>query len=138
MSNVTSEDIQEWIKNRYDNKYHVLAEKIHGRNYLPDKGRNLYRPDILLKDYNGNINYIIEAEIGPTTAAGRKSVVGATILADYCIGILNQEIKPYLFFIVAVKDFNSIKTRVDIAKSYCSNLNQVEVYLWDNFQQLTL
>lgn len=121
MSNVTSECIQKWIKSKYDSKYHVLAEAVeHKRNYILYNDKRLYYPDVLLKDCNGNIIYIIEVEVGSKTTTIRKSVVGATILADYCIGILN------------------IKKRVDIAKSYCSNLNQVKVYLWDNFQQLTL
>ncbi|MFQ6040706.1 MAG: hypothetical protein ACE5PV_07610 [Candidatus Poribacteria bacterium] len=91
----------------------------------------------LLKDCNGKIIYIIEVEAGKKTEPGRKSVVGATILADYCIGLFNQDTKPCLFFIVN-KAIEHIKKRLEIAKRYCSNLKQVEVYLWDNFQQLTL
>jgi hypothetical protein len=109
MSNVTSEDIQKWIKNRYEKKYHVLAEAVeHKRNYIICNDKELYYPDVLLKDCNGNIIYIIEVEVGGTTI--RKSVVGATILADYCIGIRNQEVKPCLFFVVAVKDCDVLPT----------------------------
>jgi len=51
-------------------------------NGVAHRDKGIYRPDIILREKrNGEITHIIEVE---TSKAG-KSVVGAAILADYCI-----------------------------------------------------
>jgi hypothetical protein len=89
-------DIQKEVKEKYNQKYDVYIEVI-GQNCLPDRQSHVYQPDIILKKKDSNeIAFIIEVENDPM----RKALVGASILADYCVGQLKQTEKPILVFVV--------------------------------------
>ena len=69
---------------------------------LPKKKREkaLYQPDIVAFDKKTReIMYIIEVQ----TANVRKSIAGATILAEVCMSMIDQSSKPSLFFVVKDK-----------------------------------
>ncbi len=65
---------------------------------LPEQRREkaLYQPDIVVFDTNMEVKYIIEVQ----TRNVRKSIAGATILAEICLGIMKQDSRPRLFFVV--------------------------------------
>jgi hypothetical protein len=64
------------------------------------RGEAIYQPDIVaFNKQNGEVMYIIEVQ----TANVRKSIAGATILAEVCMSMLNQPTKPSLFFVVKDK-----------------------------------
>lgn len=82
-------------------------------NGVAHRDKSIYRPDIILREKrNGEITHIIEVE---TSKAG-KSVVGAAILADYCIGDHmsrgedNQSSVPHMVFV-----FLGEKPRIELA-----------------------
>ena len=90
-------------------------------NGVAHRDKSVYRPDIIFRDKrNGEITYIIEVE---TSKAG-KSVVGAAILADYCIadhisrGENNQSSVPHLVFV-----FLGEKPRIELAQK---RLNRIQ------------
>jgi len=65
---------------------------------LPEQKREkaLYQPDIVVFDTNMEVKYIVEVQ----TRNVRKSIAGATILAEICLGIMKQDSRPTLFFVV--------------------------------------
>jgi len=130
-------DIQLWIKKYYGRKYKVEVE-IDGQNYLPDRQRHWYQPDVILRGKNGEIKYIIEVENDPV----RKALVGASILADYSIAELVQQTKPRLVFVVYAKkgigQISNFNEKLKIAKKYCANLKNIEVYPELDFKRLKL
>src|SRR5262245_52193920 len=88
-------DIQDWIKQRHGKVYRVSAE-VDGKNYLPDRERHWYEPDVILRNASNEIVYIIEVDNDPV----RKALVGASVLADACINELVQRTRPRLIFVV--------------------------------------
>ena len=54
--------IPDWIKKKYSGQFKVLAEGKGSTNYLPDKDRHWYQPDVILKSlkHPNEIRYIIE------------------------------------------------------------------------------
>lgn len=130
-------NIQKWIKARYGNKYNVEAE-IDGQNYLPDRVRHWYQPDVVLRNSKGEIKYIIEVENDPM----RKALVGASVLADCSVAELKQQNKPRLIFVVytkiGIKQIPNFIEKLKIAKKYCPHLKNIEIYLEPDFNKLQL
>ncbi len=120
-----SKEIQRKIKKAWSLKFQVCCEEIDGQNRLPSWEDDIYRPDILVKSkHNGEILYIIELQ-----NSGRKAVVGASILADYCLKIMRQKIKPNLTFLVnserGIKQLQNFRARCEIAKQYVTELSEI-------------
>ncbi len=130
-------DIQEWIKQKYGHRYRAAVE-IDGQNYLPDKERHWYQPDVILRNHSGEISHIIEIENDPV----RKALVGASILADYSMRELQQTAKPRLIFVVyteqGTKQISNFREKLAIAKYYCSYLDDIEIYSEAEFKVLHL
>lgn len=130
-------DIQKWIKQKYGHKYQVAVE-IDRKNYLPDKERHWYQPDVILRDGHNEVRYIIEIENDPV----RKALVGASILADYSMRALKQRAKPRLIFVVyteqGIKQIPNFREKLAIAKQYCLYLGNIEIYSEEEFKDLRL
>jgi len=130
-------EIQRWTKEQYSHKYKVAAE-IDKQNRLPDQKRHWYQPDVVLRDSQGEIKYIIEVENDPV----RKVLVGASILADCSVAELGQQTKPVLIFVVysekGIRQIRNFVTRLEIAKKYCAHLKNIEIYSEANFKKLAL
>jgi len=128
--------IPEWIKNKYSGRFKVLAEGKGSTNYLPDKARHWYQPDVILKSLNApnDIRYIIEVECDPT----RKAVVGACLLADCSIEEMRAA-KAGLIFIIYSKNgkrqINNFKDKVKIIRRRLPNLSSIEVVTDEDFKQ---
>lgn len=130
-------DIQQWVKQKYGHKYHVAAE-IDRRNYLPDKERHWYQPDVILRNGSDEIKYIIEIENDPV----RKALIGASILADYSVRELKQETLPRLIFVVyteqGIKQIPNFLEKLAIARKYCLFLGGIGIYSEKEFKALQL
>jgi hypothetical protein len=130
-------NIQKWIKARYGNKYDVEAE-IDGQNYLPDRVRHWYQPDVVLRNSRGEIKYVIEVENDPM----RKALVGASVLADCSVAELKQRNRPRLIFIVynqiGIKQIPNFKRKLKITKKYYSHLKSIRIYSELDFKALQL
>lgn len=88
-------------------------------NLPPGKPSNetLYRPDIIVRNQNDQILWLVEVE----TSEGGKAVAGAAILADVCMQRMNVEGKPKLLFVfyragsnlgLAKKRLNALEERI--------------------------
>ena len=55
----------------------------------------LYRPDIIVRNREGQIVWLVEVE----TSEGGKAVAGAAILADICMEKMNIKSRPKLLFV---------------------------------------
>jgi len=89
-------------------------------NNLPSgAGRDgaIYRPDIIVRNSDGQIAWLVEVE----TSEGGKAVVGAAVLADICMRKMNVTNRPKLLFVfyrpesnlrLARKRLQEIKERV--------------------------
>ena len=130
-------DIQHWIKEHYGSKYKVEVE-IDKRNYLPDRERHWYQPDVILRDGQGEIKYIIEVESDPV----RKVLVGASILANHSIAELGQQTRPQLIFVVyseqGIRQIPNFIEKLKIAKKYCTHLENIEICSKADFKELQL
>jgi hypothetical protein len=130
-------DIQRWIMKHYGIKYNVEIE-IDGQNYLPDRERHWYQPDVILRDKKGEIRYIIEIENDPV----RKALVGASVLADYSLAQFRQKAKPRLIFVIyseiGIKQIKNFKEKLKIAGKYCKQLKNIKVYPESDFKELKL
>ncbi len=126
-------NIQNWIKRHYSPQFKVEVE-VDKQNYLPDRERHWYQPDVLLRKRNGEVVCIIEVENDPV----RKALVGATILADFSIKALKQRTKPKLVFVVytdqGIRQMKNFKDKLEIARSYVKRLSDVEIYSEDEFK----
>lgn len=129
--------IQEWVKENYAQTYRVESE-VDQQNHLPDRQRHWYQPDIVLRNGEGEIKYIIEVENDPV----RKALVGACILADYSIAALGQRCKPALLFVVyteqGIRQIPNFIDKLQIAKQYCPHLERIEIYSEADFKRLRL
>ena len=130
--------IQKWVKKKYSDYYIVEAESEDGQNPLPDKKSHIYQPDILLrKKKSKSIAYIIEVENDPV----RKSLVGASVLADYCIQKM-KNIKPVLVFVIysreGIKQIPNFREKLKIAKKYCKNLKGIKIFTTSEFKKFDL
>lgn len=132
--------LQHWMKESYQGTYDVSAEATDGRNHLPNRPASCYEPDVIIRDQHGEIRFVVEVEASGTIV--RKSVVGAAILADYSIGVLPQNTKPTLYFVVcsdqAKKCIGRIRDRIRIARQYCANLADIVVCTDTEFMHLRL
>ncbi|HEX9917422.1 MAG TPA: hypothetical protein VGB16_06755 [candidate division Zixibacteria bacterium] len=130
-------NIQKWIKARYGNKYNVEAE-IDGQNYLPDRVRHWYQPDVVLRSSKDEIKCIIEVENNPM----RKALVGASVLADCSVAALKQQNKPRLIFVVytkiGIKQIPNFKQKLKITKKYYLHLKSIRIYSELDFKALQL
>ena len=130
--------IQKWVKDKYSDRFCVKAESVDGQNPLPDKKSHIYQPDVLLRKRNSkNITYIIEVENDPV----RKALVGASVLADYCIKKM-QKVKPVLIFVIysreGIKQIPNFKEKIKIAKKYCKNLKNIKIFTTSEFKKIKL
>jgi len=130
--------IQEWVKKKYSDIFNVEAESVDGQNPLPNKKLHIYQPDVLVRNRRSkNIAYIIEIENDPV----RKALVGASVLADYCIKIM-QKAKPVLVFVIyspeGIKQIPNFKEKVNIAKRYCKNLKDIKVFTTSEFKKFKI
>ena len=128
-------DIQAWIKKKYGQKYNIEVE-IDKQNKLPDAKRRWYQPDVVIKNKNGKIKYIIEVEGDPV----RKVIVGASILADASLKALKK--KGNLYFVIydpkGIKQIHNFQSKAKIAKEYCCNLNKIYVLSFEEFKKISL
>ena len=85
----TVQEIVEKLRTKYSLKYpfNLPEQKLE---------KALYQPDIVVFDTNNAVRYIIEVQ----TRNVRKSIAGATILAEICLGMMKQDSRPTLFFVV--------------------------------------
>lgn len=82
------------ICRKLEKKYKVTLTR--KENSLPDFDTHLYEPDVIVWDKKGSVILkIIEIECDPV----RKSIVGAAILADYCLKFRKQLVKPDFYFL---------------------------------------
>ena len=130
-------EIQQWIKENHSDRFIVAAE-IDGQNRLPDWERHWYQPDVVLRDRQGEIRYIIEVEGDPV----RKAIVGASVLADYSIAALNQRTRPILIFVIyseqGIRQIRKFAEKLEITKKYCTHLEDVQVHPEAHFKELGL
>ena len=130
-------DIQAWIRDKYSDKYKVQIE-IESKNRLPNSGTDWYQPDVVIRDNSEDIKYIIEIEGDPV----RKSLVGASILADASIARLKQKIKPKLIFVIydqkGIKQIHNFLIRTKIVLSYCVNIDDILIRTEDDFKRMNL
>jgi len=127
--------IQLWIKKTYSEKYNIEAE-IDKQNKLPDAARRWYQPDVIIRNKNGEIKYIIEVENDPV----RKAIVGASILADASLKALNGNAK--LYFVIydqeGIRQIHNFRAKAEIAKRYCYNINEINVVSFEEFKNKNL
>ena len=89
----------------------------------------LYQPDIVVFDTNMEVKYIIEVQ----TRNVRKSIAGATILAEICLGIMKQDSRPTLFFVVEddseERELKKLRFRIDKIRESLKNphLQKVQI-----------
>ena len=128
-------DIQTWIKKKYGRKYNIEVEIVK-QNKLPDAKRHWYQPDVIIKNKNGKIKYIIEVENDPV----RKVIVGASILADASLKELKE--KGDLYFVIydpkGIRQIHNFQLKAKIAKEYCHNLNKINVFSFEEFKKINL
>jgi len=122
-----------WHQETVDEVVETLRKKFsrieHPFN-LPGQTREsaLYQPDIVVFDSN-EVRYIIEVQ----TSNVRKSIAGATILAEVCVAILKQRVKPSLFFVVkdnsVEHELQKLERRIQLIRSSLkqSSLEKVEL-----------
>jgi len=126
------EEIPQFIRDKYGAQFKVLAGKT---NYLPDRTRHWYQPDVILKSLSDphDIRYIIEIECDPV----RKALAGACILADCSIEVM-QTAKAGLIFIVyspeGKRRFKDFVKRVEILKPRCPHLS-IQVVRDEDFKE---
>ena len=124
------------IEQKFKSKYKIISSYRQGKeNGLPVKTKEkIYFPDLILKDKkSGIIKHIIEVETDPV----RKSIVGASILADYCIGLDQPRKKIRLSFIIGNKETKSgrsglkqlpdFQKRKSIIEKYLKNIYKVNI-----------
>ena len=106
---------------KLESKYKVTLTRKENR--LPDNATHLYEPDVIVWDKKGlNILKIIEIECDPI----RKSIIGAPILADYCLALRQQSTKPEFYFIIydenGIKQIKDFKARIKVIGHYIKHI----------------
>ncbi len=91
----------------------------------PTRKEAVYRPDIIVRDNEENIRYIVEVE---TSDRGGKTVAGAAILADYCIDkhMQSSNNKPQLLFVILEGNLELAKKRISAIENWIRHL-KIEV-----------
>ena len=105
------------------------------RNNLPRPLRDeaVYRPDIIVRDNETKeIMYIIEVE---TSDKSGKSIVGATILADYCVGVESPKTKPTLIFVFLGRNpsIHLASKRIERITTYLKHIRKPLVFSYSDF-----
>jgi hypothetical protein len=83
-----------------------LAQQFTKRGFKPQTKENnlptgagrdetIYRPDIIVRNSDGEIIWMVEVE----TSEGGKAIVGAAVLADVCMDKMSVRNKPKLLFV---------------------------------------
>ena len=118
------------IEEKFIDKFDIKTTRVRNETGLPEKCYKVdlddpfYFSDIIFRDKKTEkITHIIEIETDPV----RKSLVGAAITADYCIGIDQPKDKVNLFFVIGKKGSRQIKDfkrRVPIIEKYIRYINK--------------
>jgi len=128
-------NVQNWIKTTYSGKY-IVETEVDKQNKLPETARRWYQPDVIMKNKNGGIEYIIEVESDPT----RKAIVGASILADASLKALNEIAR--LYFVIyhpdGILQIQNFRAKAEIAKQYCRNIDEIKVISFEEFKDIDL
>jgi hypothetical protein len=115
-----------------------VAAEIKEQNKLPDAKRHWHQPDVILKNKGAEIEYIVEVENDPV----RKTVVGASVLADACLRALKQKKKPQLYFVIytqeGIKQIPNFREKIKIVKPYCRYLADIKALSVKEFKKLQL
>jgi len=112
---MTHQQIEKWMLREFSNRGHL----VNRQERLAISKDDYYKPDITLRDSTTKaITHIIEIEKDPT----RKAVVGAAILADYCMRLLKQDSKPCLIFAIygtnGKAQISHFQKRAEVARDY--------------------
>jgi hypothetical protein len=128
-------NVQNWIKTKYSGKY-IIETEVEKQNKLPDTARRWYQPDVIMKNKKGVIKYIIEVEGDPT----RKAIIGASILADASLRVLNETAR--LYFVIyhpdGVRQIQNFRAKAEIVKQYCRNIDEIKVISFEEFKDINL
>jgi len=129
-------DIQEWIEKKYSVRFRALSEGKGRMNFLPDKDRHWYQPDVILRSLSdpNDIRCIIEVENDPM----RKAIVGACLLADCSLEQMQDATAGLIFIIYSEngkKQIKNFKDKVEIIRSRCPHLSSIEVVTDEDFKQ---
>ena len=115
------------FEQEFSDKFDIETSAGKNSTWLPRTiNKRLYLPDMIFRDKRtGKIVYIIEVETDPV----RKALVGACIMADYCIGIdqADGNPKPKLIFVIGKKGegaLQNFRDRIPIMKSHISYLDK--------------
>ncbi len=118
------------IEEKFNDRFDIKTTRKGNDTGLPEKhikvGREkpFYFPDIIFRDKKSKkITYIIEIETDPV----RKSLVGAAITADYCIGIDQPKDKIDLYFVIGKKgrkQLENFQNRIPIIEKYIKYINK--------------
>ena len=128
--------IPQWIRKKYSGQFKVFAEGKGNTNYLPDKIRHWYQPDVILKSGSApnDILYIIEVECDPV----RKAVVGACLLADCSIEEVRAA-KAGLIFIIysknGKKQIDNFRAKIEVIRHRLPHLSSIHVVTDEDFKQ---
>jgi len=128
-------DIQRWIKEKYSAQFEVLAE-IDKTNYLPDRDRHWYQPDVVLRSRKNpkNIRYIIEVENDPM----RKAIVGACLLADCSVKEMCSEPAALIFIVyseIGRRQIKNFKDRIEVIKGRLTHLSSIQAVTVEEFKR---
>jgi len=119
-----------------------ISQKLKGSYEVSTRGNNLprplrneavYRPDIIARDNETKeIMYIIEVE---TSDKSGKSLVGSTILADYCVGVESPKKKPRLIFVFLGRNpgIHLASKRIERIAKYLKNIRKPLVFSYSDF-----
>lgn len=113
----------------------MLAEGKGSTNYLPDKDRHWYQPDVVLKSLTepNDVLYIIEVECDPT----RKAIVGACLLADLSIEEMQAAAAGLIFIIYSKngkKQIANFRAKVKIIRRRLPHLSSIRVVTDEDFR----
>jgi hypothetical protein len=129
-------DIQEWIEKNYSARFRVLSEGKGRMNFLPDKDRHWYQPDVILRSLShpNDIRYIIEVENDPM----RKAIVGACLLADCSLEQMQDATAGLIFIIYSEngkKQISNFKDKVEVIRDRCPHLSSIQIVTREDFGQ---
>jgi hypothetical protein len=110
--------------------------KLFSTNYLPDKVRHWYQPDVVLKSLTepNDVRYIIEVECDPV----RKAIVGACLLADCSVEEMQDAAAGLIFIIYSEKgneQIDDFKNKVEIIRDRCPHLSSIQIVTDEEFKQ---
>ena len=119
------------ISERFKDSYEVSTR---GNNLpRPLRDEAVYRPDIIVRDNETKeIMYIVEVE---TSDKSGKSLVGSTILADYCVGVESPKNKPTLIFVFLGRNpsIHLASKRIERITTYLKHIQKPLVFSYSDF-----